>query len=1576
MKRIILSILFLMGCGMASTAQNGGFNSDFIRQKQQDGNSEMKSTATTVEDRKLSSTNEFAANSILQTTSDKSVAYYQHVTRQNGWYVGIGPALTKEQASHLNVVYKFSNKNNAGHWLKLEALDGYGNLTNEHSLIAYIADANSINDTTINEEWFRKTNHVCQWELMPDGSGKTVVVERAYDKGNQLIYNYQPVFISDKEIIGSYTDSWGLPAKMYVKETKPINIYVNILLDRWGNDSIIKFVDTDGYLLKNHVGSWMIRNICNRNGLILETFSLNQLGLPMNDNAGNCSCRAEYDKYGNTTHITYYDAGGNPIRISGDNFLNNVVEERREYDRWHREISLSFFSGNEPDTTNQGVHKIERTYNSHGQILSMKSTGRDGKPREYGEERAAYVYNTYDGKGRLLSITRLNSDSVYYSSDCKMEWGYNDNGICQYKLYSFSDNFISLSKMETYSKYVNTFYDKEMRMAYVDSLDEKGNLLMRKYVHPDENPIVLLNSKPSYHYPYVRRTSTYEYFPHKCIETTTFFDDNGSWVGENSSFDGVAHKVITTDSVLHTIVHTEYTKDSVLTANYMEIYDDSFNKLKFKQSLTTTGEKGRSGFGDGLYYKAKIDYTPTGKVASVQYFNEFDEPAMVYDNFKCYCYQVNDEKGTVKYYDEYKNLVEDYNYRDKKTAMTVELLNEKGKASGLQNGDIVIRYGDWFFNQNHYIYYDYEQLYSQMVFACGKDTIDMWVLRHFPENRNSRIIKLRVKGERPMEMGFVVNKICLTDKEYMRLLQTYSHFKLEEENIVGTNGDNRRQFRHMAQIILPDLKEKRLNPAILLVEKKYENVGWPSTDSRTLTEYNYGEDYKYRSSNSIIYYSENGKDVLRTMNHWINTFYVYLSDEEHEIAMKLLENAKQDSSPFDTLFDSQRRDYISYTLESQPDDNAIPAETMISLLLEGPASETKGVRTSVFNHVEGLNTMKALKVYTYSGEYSTKYRTLTYQLDKAYYTSRIIPKDTTDISNRGIVFLHETPTCIDEILFMSQDTVLWAKGNMPFATKEIIRKNMYGEKCTYADYYNQQDLDVNDNAGKLQIATFWQNHHVYLKSIPVLKALSKKKYAKAYIVLAEAFVKGEGVPVDTARAIALYEKAIKVGEPVQRRLGWLYYDTRQYKQALNCLKYNTDPEAYYAVGLIYENGYGGVKENLDSSLFYYNKGLILVESENYSVRWKYSDSVYRVSGKIKYHEEDLVELASEIAQTMSKDSLYEKYLEISRSRDEKKAFPYLKAAADSLYPAAEADMAEYMIDPQYPYKDQKMAYDYLQRAVRHYLEYAQHGDSSAYYSIAELYRCRDVEGSGTDMNKAISYYKLGMQHNHVLSATELGAFYFRQFDYENALNAYLVGAKAGDADCMYQVAFLYELGASGLEGNKFQAINWYRHCYNTIAKSEEKSRLSQNALQRLGVPIEQKTDMYEMVGIWISQTGSYPLGKVFLPNGKYFGFRYRDGNYISEIRDMSFTPWMMGDYYLKGMNRYVEDVKLRDNPSYLGEQELTVRIDNDIMYNSWHGMPESWKRIDDNEGLIDYIMQNWKAYSDSMTKILQYKSEK
>lgn len=1538
--------------------------STFLQQNQQD----EKESRSLVSNRLMIGPNSYAAGSILQVSTDNSIAFYMNVAKQNGWYVGIGPALTKEEASHLNVVYKFSQKNNEGHWMKLEAIDGYGNHTTEHALRPYIVPSNN-NDSTINADWKQKLSSICQWELMPDGSGKSVIMERAYDKEKNLIYNYQPVFISNKEIIGSYTDSWGLPAKMSKKNGKSEDVMVNILIDQWGNDSIIKLIDTEGKPLMNSTGSWIVRNICDRHGNVIENYALNQLAAPMNDNWGNCSWKAKRDKYGNTIHISYFDAGDNPVRLSYDYTFDNVFEEHYVYDRWHRIISKSFYNENLPDTTKQGVHRVEYTYNDYGQILSEISKGQNNEPRAYKDAKSAFDYYVYDKKGHRISFLRLGPDSTFLNNDnyyCLMLNEYNGDRIKKEEDYIFNGSDTILWHYKSYSAQTNIYYHRK-GVAYVDTLDAYGNILSRTYVSKDQDPINLPNRSPGNYNPFSRYVSTYQYMPHSCTTITTYYDKDGNWTRSNKDYRSPSRTIITADSLKHTITHTTYDKDSIIIAHYQEVFDDYFSEIQYKQSLTTMGDAGRSGMNDDLYYKTKVEYTPTGEVASILSLNEFDEPSYAYSNGKLYCYQIKNSSGSFDYYDENKIIIDNNNSPSSKAAC-IEIISETGHSNGLRDGDIIIRYGDWFYHSRNDVYYRFDDLYAQMVFSAPNDSIDIWVLRHFPKEKDSKIIKLNVKGGTSSEIGFVVHEIIYTNLEIQRFLRTFMAFKAEEEEKGSFVIPKSRQktYKHLVDIIVPKYTNRRRSaysrgwqsPMIFIAAKWDDNTGWPESEKRQIYVMDKEENYLFDWEDGVYLLSEDGRTIRRDIvGDYM--FSIVFGEISEEMAINLLAQAR---AKYPDTFIPNKGDCPSNILRSQPSYNPITAKEMLDSLIQGCINQEPGKTLSALNHVEDIDTMKVFKVRSWNGVAVSTYRNLTYQLDKNHFTTKIVPQDTTQIAQQGIAFIHETANEIDEILYLSKDTIAWVKGHMTHGTNNIIRKNMLGGEHSPFDKYSQDDIDLNNREKAFKIASLWHKYQLYGKSRPLLKKLCKRKYGPAYTTLARTYLNGAGVEVDTTRAISLFENAIRYGEPVHQELGRLHYEFHQYKSAESLLKVNPDIESYILLGSIYEYGGHGLKINLDSALYYYKKAEVCFEDMDgkYDTWERINTPLERVRSQRVYTPNDFKDLAPAIAHTMSAENMFLKGCDYYDAENYLDAYSFFKAAADSLYPKAEVYLAEYMRNEIFGFNDKKKAQEYLQMAIRHYLERAETGDSTAYSNIAYLYMYHDVEGLGLDYEKAKCYFKLALRHKDFSAAETLGDMYLEEYNFSDASQVYLLGAEAGRSDCMIKIAQLFEL-----ESNMQEAIYWYRNCYQIEGNEEAKK-----ALLRLGVPLANKLKDADFIGVWLSKGFGV---KVFLPKGVFFGMYYKDVKNISkELMEGQFKPWMYGNYYVNGNTQYIENVQKRNTNTYLGIQHLTCQIDNDVMKVSWEGRQyEHWEKLSDSDQLIEYIQKNWDYYKQYILSKLQ-----
>ena len=85
-----------------------------------------------------------------------------------------------------------------------------------------------------------------------------------------LIYAFSRVPIGKHTFVGSYKDSYGLPAEMRKDPTYSYGTLVKLTEDQWGNDSIVEYIDSKGKAKPNSDDAAMEVFICDKYGHILK----------------------------------------------------------------------------------------------------------------------------------------------------------------------------------------------------------------------------------------------------------------------------------------------------------------------------------------------------------------------------------------------------------------------------------------------------------------------------------------------------------------------------------------------------------------------------------------------------------------------------------------------------------------------------------------------------------------------------------------------------------------------------------------------------------------------------------------------------------------------------------------------------------------------------------------------------------------------------------------------------------------------------------------------------------------------------------------------------------------------------------------------------------------------------------------------------------------------------------------------------------------------------------------------------------------------------------------------------------
>lgn len=296
---------------------------------------------------------------------------YRNIVRQHTWLVGQGEPITQEVANHLPFYYRLSMKNDKGHWQHIEAMHG-DTLTTHHDQSPYFI--NKAYDSKIaDKDWYAKVDSIAQWFITGNLTGDIVVEERAYTKDGDMIYGFIPTQNDKSHITGSYIDAWGFPVDMNENEENTYGSVVYITYDEQGGDSIIDYLDGEGYRKPNSNGVDQERTVYDDKMRPTLRTSHNCVGDYMIDNWGNCGNIYEYAPDGKSYTITRVDDSLKPMRMPElrADATETYVKCKVLLDEWGRQKErIMLTEDNVPDSTLSGIHRIVYHYAKNGKNTS------------------------------------------------------------------------------------------------------------------------------------------------------------------------------------------------------------------------------------------------------------------------------------------------------------------------------------------------------------------------------------------------------------------------------------------------------------------------------------------------------------------------------------------------------------------------------------------------------------------------------------------------------------------------------------------------------------------------------------------------------------------------------------------------------------------------------------------------------------------------------------------------------------------------------------------------------------------------------------------------------------------------------------------------------------------------------------------------------------------------------------------------------------------------------------------------------------------------------------------------------
>lgn len=297
---------------------------------------------------------------------------YRNVVRKNLWLEGQGEPISQDVADKLPYYFRLSMKNKKGHYQFVESLHGK-ELSSDHDISPYILNKKNMSELdTVSNIWDLRFATIGQWLITSNLDGDKVVEERAYEakaEGANLIYAFQPIYIDNHHVTGSYTDSWGLPIDINESDDHNYGSVVYVTLNSQGLDSIVDHIDSMGMCRYNEYGVDQTRYQFDNQKRIISITSHNTVGDPIKDVRGICGTLFEYDDNNNTCIITHVDDNLRPVLYETSSTLENRFSMALlKYDKFGRREELINM---DPDESKKSFQTLKYEYSDTGILVDI-----------------------------------------------------------------------------------------------------------------------------------------------------------------------------------------------------------------------------------------------------------------------------------------------------------------------------------------------------------------------------------------------------------------------------------------------------------------------------------------------------------------------------------------------------------------------------------------------------------------------------------------------------------------------------------------------------------------------------------------------------------------------------------------------------------------------------------------------------------------------------------------------------------------------------------------------------------------------------------------------------------------------------------------------------------------------------------------------------------------------------------------------------------------------------------------------------------------------------------------------------
>lgn len=700
--------------------------------------------------------------------------------------------ITKEHATHLSKVIRFTHPDGRGHYLKKEYINAYGGYL-EGQISPYLFDVRNdilMNDSTVNQDWAAKLRTACFLEQLPDPIGESVLQERAYDSEGNIIFTFSRTPIGTNEqgrrqYIGTYRDSYGLPVDMWRDASYTFGTLVRLTEDRWGNDSIMEYLDGSGKIKPNYEGTHMLRYICNERGLVLQRGTCDSFGNWTLSKWGICGEISAYDDKDNLFYEIFFDHEGKAMAMTDlmENFRVGLERINVEYDNYGRKIRQWYTKadGITPMQNKYGCHRGEIEYDDKGNVLSWACFDVDGHLTPEDDSGAAMGKNKYDDRGQMIERAYFGADGCPYNcygQYCRGCSKYDDSGVLieqeHYYVTDDGEEIIIGQQILTDSIEMIKYYDGS---SIITAYDERHRITSETTYDADS---------------IITEKHIYEYIdePGKLTIKYASFDGHGRPLAYEDG--GIYRCISTRDSIAHTQWMRQYNTDDFLVKSYIHLCDEGFNKPLSEYSANAFGIPCRNGKNGVFDYLADVYYTPKDEFGTFIGRDEFGEPDYI------------DGGGTPRrpyYYAKFNNvypLCLDENNRPidgnecnrLPKVISIEVTDSAAYDLGLKDNDVVIVYGGYSADPDSVMSED--DTYNKWnIHNIIESTTErrMVVFRVNPNTLEYGLVDIGSLQGTPKQLGFHGHVRFLTQRQLNRIISV-----VDTTNIVGATHDclNRR----------------------------------------------------------------------------------------------------------------------------------------------------------------------------------------------------------------------------------------------------------------------------------------------------------------------------------------------------------------------------------------------------------------------------------------------------------------------------------------------------------------------------------------------------------------------------------------------------------------------------------------------------------------------------------------------------------------------------------------------------------------------------------------------------------------